>query len=75
VLHEALTGALARPLSDYAVKPAAIRPAQPATGLKTVRIDGAPLPATRYSFTARQKRLSFDGRSWTYFDQAAADRH
>jgi arylsulfatase A-like enzyme len=75
VLHEALTGALARPLSDYAVKPAAIRPAQPATGLKTVRIDGAPLPATRYSFTVRQKRLSFDGRSWIYFDQAAADRH
>ncbi|MFK2906018.1 alkaline phosphatase family protein [Dyella ginsengisoli] len=75
VLHEALTGALARPLSDYAVKPAAIRPAQPATGLKTVRIDGAPLPATRYSFTVQQKRLSFDGRSWTYFDQAAADRH
>ncbi|WP_431635253.1 alkaline phosphatase family protein [Dyella sp. KULCS107] len=74
VLHEALTGALARPLSDYAVKPAAIRPAQPATGLKTVRIDGAPLPATRYSFTVRQKRLSFDGRTWTYFDQAAADR-
>ncbi len=75
VLHEALTGALARPLSDYAVKPAAIRPAQPATGLKTVRIDGTPLPATRYSFTVRQKRLSFDGRTWTYFDQAAADRH
>jgi arylsulfatase A-like enzyme len=75
VLHEALTGALARPLSDYAVKPAAIRPAQAATGLKTVRIDGAPLPATRYSFTVRQKRLSFDGRTWTYFDQAAADRH
>jgi arylsulfatase A-like enzyme len=75
VLHEALTGALARPLSDYAVKPAAIRPAQPATGLKTVRIDGAPLPATRYSFTVRQKRLSFDGHTWTYFDQAAADRH
>ncbi|MGN6739323.1 alkaline phosphatase family protein [Dyella sp.] len=75
VLHEALTGTLGRPLSDYAVKPAAIRPAQPATGLKTVRIDGAPLPATRYSFTVRQKRLSFDGRSWIYFDQAAADRH
>lgn len=75
VLHEALTGTLARPLSDYAVKPAAIRPAQPATGLTTVRIDGAPLPATRYSFTVRQKRLSFDGRTWTYFDQAAADRH
>ena len=75
VLHEALTGVLARPLSDYAVKPAAIHPAQPATGLKTVRIDGAPLPATRYSFTVRQKRLSFDGRTWTYFDQAAADRH
>ncbi len=74
VLHEALTGALARPLSDYAVTPAAIRPARPATGLTTVRIDGAPLPASRYSFTVQQKRLSFDGRSWTYFDQAAADR-
>ncbi|WP_017460658.1 alkaline phosphatase family protein [Dyella ginsengisoli] len=75
VLHEALSGSLARPVSDYTVAPAAIRPATAATGLKTVRIDGAPLPATRFSFTVKQKVLRFDGRRWTYFDQAAADRH
>ncbi|AND70589.1 hypothetical protein ATSB10_31350 [Dyella thiooxydans] len=75
VLHEALSGPLARPVSDYTVAPAAIRPATAATGLKTVRIDGAPLPATRFSFTVKQKVLRFDGRRWTYFDQAAADRH
>ncbi|OZB61956.1 MAG: hypothetical protein B7X39_04495 [Lysobacterales bacterium 14-68-21] len=74
VLHEALAGPLARPVSDYKVVPAAIRPATAATGLKTVRIDGAPLPATRFSFTVKQKVLRFDGRRWTYFDQAAADR-
>jgi len=75
VLHEALSGPLARPVSDYAVTPAAIRPATAATGLKTVRIDGAPLPSTHYSFTVRQKQLSVDGRRWIYFDQASADRH
>jgi predicted AlkP superfamily pyrophosphatase or phosphodiesterase len=75
VLHEALGGPLARPLSDYQVRPASIRPAQPATGLRTVRIDGEALPATRYSFTVKQKQLLFDRRSWTYFDQAAADRY
>ena len=75
VLHEALTGPLARPVSDYTVAPAAIRPATAATGLKTVRIDGAPLPATRFSFTVKQKVLRLDGHRWTYFDQAAADRH
>lgn len=75
VLHEALSGPLARPVSDYTVAPAAIRPATAATGLKTVRIDGAPLPATRFSFTVKQKVLRFDGHRWIYFDQAAADRH
>ncbi|MEW5836532.1 MAG: alkaline phosphatase family protein [Pseudomonadota bacterium] len=75
VLHEALSGPLARPVSDYTVAPAAIRPATAATGLTTVRIDGAPLPATRFSFTVKQKVLRFDGHRWIYFDQAAADRH
>jgi arylsulfatase A-like enzyme len=75
VLHEALTGALARPLSDYRVTPTAVRPTQPATGLKTIRIDGAPLHTTTYSFIVQQKQLGFDGRHWIYFDQAAADRH
>jgi arylsulfatase A-like enzyme len=75
VLHEALSGPLARPLSDYQVRPASIRPARPATGLRSVRIDGKPLLVTSYSFIVKQKQLLFDGRSWTYFDQAAADRH
>lgn len=75
VLHEALAGPLARPLSDYQVTPAAARPSQPATGLKTVRIDGQAMPARSYSFTVQQKHLQLGDQHWTYFDQAAADRH
>jgi arylsulfatase A-like enzyme len=74
VLHEALTGPLARPLTGYQVKPAALQPSEPATNLTTQRIDGSHLPATNYSFTIQLKQLSTDGKTWTYFDQAGPVR-
>lgn len=74
VLHEALAGSLGRPLDAYRVDPTAIRPAAPATGLVTRRIDGHTLPTTRYSFVVQQKQLHFGDRQWTYFDQASAER-
>ncbi len=75
VLHEALAGQLARPLTAYRLKRAALRPKQPATGLSMQRIDGSPLRASRFDFTVELKRLGSGDRQWTYFDQAAAERH
>jgi predicted AlkP superfamily pyrophosphatase or phosphodiesterase len=75
VLHEALAGALTRPLTGYKVVPAALQPKQPATGLSMQRIDGSPLPATHFDFSVKLKRLSADGKTWTYFDQAGPERH
>ncbi|OOG62878.1 hypothetical protein B0E46_11705 [Rhodanobacter sp. B04] len=74
-LHEALTGALMRPLSGYRVKAAVLQPKQPATGLSMQRIDGSPLNTTHFDFAVKLKQLSTDGKSWTYFDQAGPERH
>lgn len=75
VLHEALDGKLARPLTDYQLEPASLQPKQPATGLSMQRVDGSPLPMTNFDFTVKLKRLSTDGKTWTYLDQAGAERH
>ena len=74
-LHEALTGALMRPLTDYRVKPTTLQPRQPATGLTMQRIDGSALSAASFDFAVKLKQLSADGKSWTYFDQARPERH
>ena len=74
-LHEALTGALMRPLSGYRVKAAVLQPKQLATGLSMQRIDGSPLNTTHFDFAVKLKQLSTDGKSWTYFDQAGPERH
>lgn len=74
VLHEALTGTLARPLAGYRVETATLRPQQPATGLKRQRIDGSPLKSTRFDFAVWLKQLSSGDRRWTYFDRAGPDR-
>lgn len=74
VLHEALTGTLARPLVGYRVETATLRPQQPATGLKRQRIDGSPLKSTRFDFAVWLKQLSSGDRRWTYFDRAGPDR-
>ena len=74
VLHEALAGTLARPLTDYHVMPATLQPKQPATDLHMQRVDGSPLPTTRFDFTVQLKQLGADGKRWTYFDQAGPER-
>ncbi len=75
VLHEALAGTLMRPLTDYHMTPASLQPKQPATRLDMQRVDGSPLSTTRFDFTVQLKQLSTDGKHWTYFDQAGAERH
>ncbi|WP_077440689.1 alkaline phosphatase family protein [Rhodanobacter sp. C01] len=74
VLHEALAGTLARPLTDYHVMPTMLQPKQPATDLHMQRVDGSALQATRFDFTVQLKQLNSDGKSWTYFDQAGPER-
>lgn len=75
VLHEALTGALGKPVESYTITPSSLHPASPATGLKTLRIDGTATPATSYSFVVQQKQLrQSEGGAWTYFDWAKAER-
>ena len=73
VLHEALAGALMRPLTSYRVMPTKLQPKQPATGLRMQRIDGCPLDATNFDFTVKLKQLNSDGKSWIYFDQAGPE--
>jgi hypothetical protein len=75
VLHEALAGSLGRPLGDYHLSPSVLRPKQAATGLQMQRVDGSPLPTTRFDFTVQLKRLDSDGKHWTYFDQAGPQRN
>ncbi len=75
VLHEALSGPLARPVGDYQVTPAVLRPKQAATGLQMQRVDGSRLNATRFDFTVQLKQLDSDGKHWTYFDQAGPERN
>lgn len=75
VLHEALRGRLARPLGDYHVTPAVLRPKHAATGLQMQRVDGSPMKATRFDFTVQLKQLDSDGKHWTYFDQAGPERN
>ncbi|TBR36121.1 MULTISPECIES: alkaline phosphatase family protein [Dyella] len=76
VLHESLTGALGRPVESYTTTPSALRPTQVASGLETVRIDGSKAKPTNFSFVVQLKQLrNADGATWTYFDQASAERH
>ncbi|MEO8998309.1 MAG: alkaline phosphatase family protein [Rhodanobacter sp.] len=75
VLHEALAGTLARPLTDYHVMPSVLQPKQPAIDLHMQRVDGSPLSATRFDFTVQLKQLNADGKRWIYFDQAGPERH
>jgi arylsulfatase A-like enzyme len=74
VLHESLTGPLAKPVDSYTITPMLLQPKNPATGLRTQRVDGSPLRATRFNFILQMKQLANDGKSWTYFDQASPAR-
>lgn len=74
VLHEALSGTLTRPLDAYQLKPAELRPAQPASGLTMQRVDGSTSPGSSYSFVVQLKQLQTDGKTYTYFDLARPER-
>ena len=74
VLHEALAGEQAKAVDAYRVTSTQLRPAQPATGLNTQRVDGSTLRAEQFNFTLHLKQLESDGQHWTYFDMAAPER-
>ena len=74
VLHESLTGALAKPIDSYNVVPTTLQPANPASGLRMQRVDGSSLSATQFNFILQMKQLRSDDKTWTYFDQASPDR-
>lgn len=70
VLREALEG---HPSEGLTVKPADIT-TDTATGLDVRRVDGTPMSRTTYRFVLKTKQLSDNGKTYTYFDQAKAER-
>ncbi|MDQ7996499.1 MAG: alkaline phosphatase family protein [Luteibacter sp.] len=70
VLREALEGHSPEGLS---VKPADIA-TDTATGLDVRRVDGTPMNRSTYRFVLKTRQLSDNGKTYTYFDQAKAER-
>lgn len=70
VLREALEG---HPSEGLTVKPADIT-TDTATGLDVRRVDGTPMNRSTYRFVLKTKQLSDNGKTYTYFDQAKAER-
>jgi arylsulfatase A-like enzyme len=70
VLREALAGRSAEGLS---VKPAEVT-TDNATGLDIRRVDDSPMNRTSYRFVLKTKQLDDNGKTYTYFDEAKADR-
>jgi hypothetical protein len=70
VLREAMEG---RRGEGFAVKPADIT-TDTATGLDVRRVDGSPMNRTAYRFVLKTKQLTDNGKTYTYFDQAKAER-
>jgi predicted AlkP superfamily pyrophosphatase or phosphodiesterase len=70
VLREALMG---RNGDGLAVKPAAIA-TDSATGLDVRRVDGSPMNRGSYRFVLKTKQLDDNGKTYTYFDEAKAER-
>ncbi|MET0504401.1 MAG: alkaline phosphatase family protein [Luteibacter sp.] len=70
VLREALEG---RGADGLGVKPADIV-TDTATGLDVRRVDGSAMGRSSYRFVLKTKRLDDNGKVYTYFDQARAER-
>jgi hypothetical protein len=70
VLREALAG---RSVEGLSVKPAEVT-TDNATGLDIRRVDGSPMNRTSYRFVLKTKQLDDNGKTYTYFDEAKADR-
>jgi len=70
VLREALSGHDDRGLT---VKPVDVT-TDDATDLTLRRVDGSPMTGSTYRFVLKTKRLEDGSRSYTYFDEAKAER-
>lgn len=70
VLREAIEG---RNGDGLAVKAVDV-PTDAATGLQMKRTDGSPMQGTSYRFVLKTKQLTDNGKTYTYFDQAKAER-
>jgi arylsulfatase A-like enzyme len=70
VLREAVEG---RDGNGLAVKPVDVA-TDAATGLDVRRVDGTPMGRSTYRFTLKTKQLTDNGKVYTYFDQAKAER-
>jgi hypothetical protein len=70
VLREAIQG---RNADGLAVKPVSVA-TDSATGLEMRRVDGSAMKASRYRFVLKTKQLTDGGKTYTYFDQAKAER-
>ena len=64
--------------ADYQVAPAVLRPQAESDGLVVARpadpLGHEPSGQTRYTFELRTKRLTYQGKTYTYFDSAKATR-
>ncbi|HXO98863.1 MAG TPA: alkaline phosphatase family protein [Luteibacter sp.] len=70
VLRESLA---TRNADGLAVTPANIA-TDSAGGLEMRRVDGSPMSGTSYRFVLKTKRLDDNGKTYTYFDEAKAER-
>jgi predicted AlkP superfamily pyrophosphatase or phosphodiesterase len=70
VLRESLA---TRNADGLAVTPANIA-TDSAGGLEMRRVDGSPMSGTSYHFVLKTKRLDDNGKTYTYFDEAKAER-
>jgi len=70
VLREGLAAGHAEGL---AVTPADVA-TDSATGLDMRRVDGSPMSGSSYRFVLKTKRLDDNGKTYTYFDEAEAER-
>jgi hypothetical protein len=70
VLREAIEGHSGDGLT---VKPVDVT-TDTATGLDVRRVDGSPMNRTTYRFVLKTKQLTDNGKTYTYFDQAKAER-
>jgi hypothetical protein len=70
VLREAVEG---RNGDGLSAKPVDIT-TDTATGLDVRRVDGTPMARSSYRFTLKTKQLTDNGKTYTYFDEAKAER-
>jgi hypothetical protein len=73
-LREALTGDRGLAPAAYSASRSDIATAE-TVGLSMLRADGSASAATRYRFVLHLQRVDINGKRYTYFDSAKAERH